>query len=72
MLFNGKVIKYFDVWGEKENKINPEDITTKFGWLNTKNLEDIDFLEIEPKEPHFLFVPYEFDLQEEYEQFIPA
>jgi len=65
-----KVIKYIDVWGERDNNSNPKDISTKFGWLNTNKLEDINFLEIKPKEPYFLFVPYEFDLQEEYEQFI--
>ena len=40
---------------------------SKYSYLETHNLNDVEWIELNPQEPLFFFVPKDFSVQEEYE-----
>ncbi len=55
-----KKVRYADVWGLRD---------VKFNYLRKNDVTSTDWLELEPKEPYYFFVPKDFTLQEEYDKF---
>ncbi|MEJ8617016.1 type ISP restriction/modification enzyme [Helicobacter pylori] len=52
-------IRYYDVYGERAEK---------YAFLAQNDLNSIEWLEIDPREPFYLLIPQETSLLEEYEQ----
>jgi predicted helicase len=55
-----KKVRYADVWGLRD---------TKYKYLRKNDVTSTEWLELEPKEPQYFFVPKDFALQAEYEKF---
>jgi predicted helicase len=55
-----KKVYYADLWGLRSEKYKN---------LFENGVESIDWQELEPRAPYYFFVPKDFDLQEEYEEF---
>jgi predicted helicase len=55
-----KKVYYADLWGLRSEK---------YEYLFENDMKSTDWQELEPKEPYYFFVPKDFALQEEYEQF---
>jgi predicted helicase len=53
----GSKVYYFDLWGSRD---------TKFEWLDNNDLNSVNWIELEPIEPFFLFVPQNNTYWEEY------
>ena len=52
-------IYHFDLYGTREEKYN---------YLQTHNLNDVEWQQLTPQAPSFFFVPKDFSLQEEYDK----
>ena len=52
-----------DLWGERESL----QYGGKYGWLASNDIESTDWVELEAKDPRFLFIPRNEALAEEYE-----
>ena len=52
-------IYHFDLYGTREEKYN---------YLQTHNLNDVEWQQLTPQAPSFFFVPKDFGVQEEYEK----
>ena len=52
-----------DLWGERESEIG----SGKYGWLAANDIASTDWAELSPKSPHYLFVPRDEALIDEYE-----
>ena len=52
-----------DLWGEREAGTDGG----KYGWLAANDVESTDWVELSPKSPHYLFVPRDETLADEYE-----
>ncbi len=50
---------HFDLFGTRENK---------YEFLNSHNLNDVEWKELMPEEPYLFYAPKDFGLQEEYER----
>ena len=50
---------YHEIYGTREEK---------YAYLNSHNINDIQWKELQPKEPYNFFIPKDFSLQEEYEK----
>jgi predicted helicase len=50
-------VYYFDLWGSRE---------TKFAWLDNNDINSINWIELNPIEPFFLFVPQDNTNWDEY------
>ncbi|MFX1451672.1 MAG: type ISP restriction/modification enzyme [Promethearchaeota archaeon] len=50
---------YLDIWGLRDYKLN---------WLNNNSIETIDWKELKPVSPFYLFVPQKKELWEEYKE----
>ncbi|RLG35949.1 MAG: DNA methyltransferase, partial [Candidatus Alkanophagales archaeon] len=55
-----KKVYYADLWGTREEKLN---------FLRNNDVETTNWTEIKPAPPYYFFVPKDFSLQEEYEEF---
>jgi predicted helicase len=55
-----KKVRYADVWGLRD---------AKYKYLRKNDVTSTDWLVIEPREPHYFFVPKDFALQAEYDKF---
>ena len=62
---SGKPARVFhaDLWGERENG----DDGGKYGWLAAHDVDSTEWTELAPKSLHYLFVPRDEALAEEYE-----
>lgn len=58
---NHPKIKYFDLYGLREEK---------YEFLKTHDVKNTEWRELELKEPHFWFVPKDFESEEKYNYFI--
>ena len=54
-------IKYFDLYGMKE---------AKYQWLDKNTLFSTEWQDLMPKTPHYMFIPVDLSLQQEYEKFM--
>ncbi len=54
----GKVY-YYEIYGERQSK---------YDWLNTSSLHDVDFQKIEPTTPYYYFIPKQTAGKEQYEE----
>lgn len=52
-------VYHFDLYGTREEK---------YRYLQTHNLNDVEWQQLTPQAPSFFFVPKDFSLQQEYEQ----
>ena len=52
-----------DLWGERESELGGG----KYGWLAANDIASTDWAELSPKSPHYLFVPRDEALIDEYE-----
>ena len=52
-----------DLWGERES----EPGAGKYGWLAANDIASTEWTELSPKSPHYLFVPRDDALMDEYE-----
>ena len=52
-------VYHFDLYGTREEK---------YRYLQTHNLNDVEWQQLNPQAPSFFFVPKDFSLQQEYEQ----
>jgi predicted helicase len=50
---------YYDLWGSREDK---------YRFLESANLNNIDWIELQPTAPNYFFAPKDFDLATEYNQ----
>ena len=50
---------YHEIYGTREEK---------YAYLNSHNINDVQWKELQPKEPYNFFIPKDFSLQEEYEK----
>jgi len=55
-----KNVRYADVWGLRD---------VKYKYLRKNDVTSTDWLVLEPKEPQYFFVPKDFALQDEYDEF---
>ena len=55
-----KKVYYADMWGLRDEK---------YEYLRRNDVTSTDWLELEPQEPYYFFVPKDFALQDEYEKF---
>ena len=54
-------IKYFDLYGDR---------VSKYQWLDRNTLFSTEWQDLNPTSPSYMFIPVDFSLQKEYEQFI--
>jgi len=52
-------VRYFDLWGIREDK---------YKFLEDVELNQIDWIELQPADPNYFFAPKDFDLAAEYNQ----
>ena len=52
------IVKHASLWGSRESK---------YAALNDSDLNDIEWMELKPDQPHYLFLPQSIDLQQEFE-----
>ncbi|MDB9320211.1 type ISP restriction/modification enzyme [Nodularia spumigena] len=50
---------YYDLWGSREDK---------YRFLESANLNNVDWIELQPTAPNYFFAPKDFDLATEYNQ----
>ncbi|WP_107806499.1 type ISP restriction/modification enzyme [Nodularia spumigena] len=50
---------YYDLWGSREDK---------YRFLESANLNNVDWIELQPTAPNYFFAPKDFDLAREYNQ----
>ncbi|MDO8446356.1 MAG: type ISP restriction/modification enzyme [Deltaproteobacteria bacterium] len=52
-------VRHADLWGQRKDK---------YAWLSENELSGTEWTTVKPQEPHYLFVPQDAGLLEEYEQ----
>ena len=56
-------VLHADLWGARE----PANGDGKYEWLSAHDIANTDWIELEPKTPHYLFVPRDEELLDQYE-----